>query len=172
MNERNHNRIAIDLARQSLDSGGELAITVDSISMIPCARKGDKYLFVAADHVIVVGDIVLIAGGDRAVTHRVIAVSGDKLLLKGDIRPDDDGYFAGSEVVAVCKEIIRSDEDRMLDEQSEKRLGRVTAFLSRWHGRWFRLTGSSRKPLSRVVFAPFHYSHWLLLNLIYRRRRV
>ncbi len=172
MNERDNNKIAIDLARQSLKKGDELIITVDSISMTPCAREGDKYTFVAADLDLVIGDIVFVDKEGRAITHRVIAVSGNRFLVKGDIRPDNDGYFGGSEVVAICKKITRGNEIRLLREKREKRLGKITAFLSRWHGRWFLLTGSSRKPLSRAVFAPFHYIHWLLLNLIYRRHRV
>lgn len=172
MDERTQNLIAIDLARQLLENGGELIITVDSISMSPCAREGDKYLFVAADIDIDIGDIVLVAVRGRAITHRVIAVSGDRFLLKGDIRPDDDGYFEGSEIAALCKHITRGNETRLLYEGKEKRLGEITAFLSKWHGRWFRLTGSSRTFFSRLLFLPFHYWHWLLLNLIYFRRRV
>jgi len=172
VDERSQNQIAVDLARQLLDKGGELPITVDSISMSPCAQKGDKYLFTAADGDIKVGDIVLVEGAKRAVTHRVIWISGDRLLLKGDIRPDYDGFLTRDEAVAVCKTIACGDETRLLREGREKRLGRVTAFLSRWHGRLFRLTGSSRNVLSRIAFVPFHYWHWLLLNLIYRRRSV
>lgn len=162
----------MDLARQLLDKGGELAITVDSISMSPCAKKRDKYLFLAPRGDMKVGDIVLAEGAKRAVTHRVIRISADGLLLKGDIRPDCDGFFTENEVIGVCNAVVAEGETRLLREDREKRLGRITAFLSLWHGRLFRLTGSSRNVLSRSAFVPFHYWHWLLLNLIYRRRRV
>ncbi len=155
-----------------LEKGGELPIAVDSISMSPCAQKGDKYLFIAADGDIEVGDIVLVEGEKRAITHRVVRVSGKGLLLKGDIRPDDDGFFAGREIIAVCSAIVSGEEPRLLREDREKRVGRVTAFISLWHGRLFRLTGSSGNCLSRLAFVPFHYWHWLLLSLIYRRRSV
>jgi len=169
MEKHSQNRIAVDLARQLLERGGELPITVDSVSMSPCARIGDTYMFVAMDIDLEVGDIVLAEGRKKPITHRIIRISKDRLLLKGDVRPDCDGYFAGSEVIAVCRSISNDSEIRSICEGKEKRLGKTTAFLSLWHGRIYRITGSSHNTISKIVFLPFHYWHWLTLNLIYRR---
>ncbi|MCP4230877.1 MAG: hypothetical protein GY771_12135 [bacterium] len=169
MDEHTPNRIAADLARQLVQRGGKLPITVDSPSMAPCAAESDVYNFVAGDD-IVVGDIVLVEGDKRAITHRIVKTVDDSFLLKGDIRPGFDGFFARDDIVAICDKISHGELTYHIKRGKEKRLAKAAAFVSLQHGRLYRLTGSARNFISKLAFLPFHYWHWFLLNFIYRRR--
>lgn len=85
-----------DAAREHLAAGRDLTTQVSGHSMWPFLRDGQRVRIVRAER-IQLGDVVLVA--QPLVLHRVIAIAGDRLTLKGDARPRADGAVDRAQVI-------------------------------------------------------------------------
>ena len=80
-----------------LAEGREVRFTPKGVSMRPFIEGGRDSVILRKNDVVEVGDIVLAKLKDgRFVLHRVIAKSGDNLMLMGD------GNLQGTEAAKVC----------------------------------------------------------------------
>lgn len=118
----------VSLAREHLALGRPLVVRASGLSMWPLLRPGQRVV-VQPSRDIKVGDLALVELGRTLVLHRVVAISGSRIVSKGDHNPRPD------------PELIR---DAVLGMVRGGPLGPLLAHLSR-HG------GAPLATLSRKV---------------------
>lgn len=108
----------VSLAREHLALGRPLVVRASGLSMWPFLRPGQRVI-VQPSRALAVGDLALVELGRSLVLHRVIAISGSRIVLKGDSNPAPD------------PELIR---DAVLGSVAGGPLGPFVATLSRYGG--------------------------------------
>lgn len=80
-----------ELLTNLLKKTGQARLRVAGSSMVPTLRIGDTILIQASDQLLPdVGELVTFMQGNVLCTHRVAAVSGSKLVTRGDGNRYDD----------------------------------------------------------------------------------
>lgn len=118
----------VALAREHLALGRPLVVRASGLSMWPFLRPGQRVV-VEPRRPLSVGDLALVELGGSLVLHRVIGLSGSRLVSKGDHNPRPDPEL---------------DRAAVLGSVSGGRLGTLVARLSK-HG------GAPLATLSRKV---------------------
>lgn len=92
-----------EMAREHLERGHELTLTLSGTSMWPAlGRGGDPVSVRPPDHTMWrVGACVLLPVKDRLVLHRVVSLRDDRALVKGDNNRFDDGWYAREELLGA-----------------------------------------------------------------------
>ncbi len=101
----------LGLARQQLALGRALTLPVSGSSMWPAVRSGQVVTVVPCGADLRVGDVVLLAGHDVVVLHRITRLTASAVLTKGDACPDADGWVPRAEVLGRLE---RRPWDRLL----------------------------------------------------------
>jgi hypothetical protein len=117
MSERMISNTDLDaLARQVLQAGCTLRFVVSGTSMHPFLQDGDVVeLAPLGDHPLGWSEVALArAPGGMLVLHRVYRLRRSKgvcqLLLRGDNRPDSDGWISPSDVLGRVQRAWRSSQ--------------------------------------------------------------
>lgn len=115
----NRNKVAMMLVQK-----GILPIRIVGISMYPALEKGNQYYCEKKDEYCI-GDIVLIRLPDgEQMTHRLIAIRGDKYITKGD-----NWYYA--DTPSTKDDIIASVILQEKDKEWIVKLSCMEAYLCR-----------------------------------------
>jgi hypothetical protein len=96
----------LELARGVVQQGGEMWIVVTGQSMQPMIRPGDRVLLGPTD-VIRPGAVVLASMNGRPVLHRIVRMTGDRIVLRGDARHADDKPITTSDVIGSVRVVSR-----------------------------------------------------------------
>lgn len=88
----------IELARAHLLAGRPLVAKVSGLSMWPLIRPGQR-IVIAPRGRLARGDLALVVLGRSLVLHRVIAMSPQGLVTKGDAMPTPDPEVAHADVL-------------------------------------------------------------------------
>ena len=99
MSERDRDHPLADVARDHLGAGRPLHTRVSGHSMWPWLGDGDAVVIVPLVGAPRVGDIVLVETRTRLVLHRVVAIAGDAVTIKGDAEPTVDGQVARRQIL-------------------------------------------------------------------------
>lgn len=128
--------VAGDLLRQCLSIQGECSAQVVSGSMSPVLCRGDTvFVCPLAKHRARPGDLLLVSAGDALVTHRVVALTGSGILLKGDRNTLPDAHVADDDVIGRVHSVRRkSGSVFRLDGPAVRTASLVTAVVSGWAG--------------------------------------
>lgn len=90
----------VALAREHLALGRPLVVSASGFSMWPLLRPGQRVL-VEPRKTLAVGDLALVELGRSLVLHRVVGISGSRLVLKGDHNPRPDPELDRSAVLGT-----------------------------------------------------------------------
>lgn len=90
----------MELARHHLSLGRPLVVRASGYSMWPLVRPGQRVVVQPAGS-LAVGDLALVELGPALVLHRVIALTGDRVLVKGDHNPSPDPELHRDAVLGV-----------------------------------------------------------------------
>jgi len=97
-----------ELAAELVRSAGELRLRVTGSSMLPAIRPGDELLIRRCAIVTAgVGEVILFARDGRLFVHRVIAQSGETLLVRGDAVTAPDPSVSASEFLGKVVQVWR-----------------------------------------------------------------
>jgi len=146
----------IDGVAKLVASGETVRICVKGRSMSPTFKDGKDFIEISAvgDRELCVGDVVLFDRGDSLCVHRIIAVDGEKLIIRGDgnsIKALEYATTADVKGIILSGTFHNGTPFTVFDEKWMKNtefVMRNALFLSYWH----RLTGIIRRyPLSILV---------------------
>ena len=99
--------LEVALLRERLEEAGHLDLPAEGLSMWPLYRPGQRVIIHAcAPEDLRVGDVVLFAGRERLVLHRVIACRPGMVLTKGDARVDTDRWVQHDQVIGRAKPTV------------------------------------------------------------------
>jgi hypothetical protein len=98
--------VAIELAVELLAAGRTVRVVNLSDSLWPLVRRGDA-LELDPGARLDVGALAAVLRSGRLVVHRVVALDGDVVRLKGDANGHEDPPVRRGEVVAVATAIVR-----------------------------------------------------------------
>lgn len=90
----------LTLAREHLGRGRPLVVRASGFSMWPLVRPGQRVV-VEPRRTLAVGDLALVELGPALVLHRVIALTGDRVVVKGDHNPSPDPELSRHAVLGV-----------------------------------------------------------------------
>lgn len=137
-----------DLAAEVVRSTGTVNLKVTGQSMLPAIWPGD--LLTIGRHSpqsLRPGQIVLFQRGEKLTVHRIVCLSGEQIVTRGDSVPSPDSPIPPSEVIGLVTAIRRNGRPVSLRLSFWKRA--VASFLRR--SEWFT---------------------WLFLRLSFRLRRL
>ncbi|MCQ2194272.1 MAG: peptidase S41 [Paludibacteraceae bacterium] len=141
-----NNELLLDCADEMLKEGHSVTIRVAGYSMRPILehRRDDVTLVKPDPDALSLYDVVLFKFNGRYVMHRIVAIDGDKLTLRGDGNIQGKEWCTRADVVGIADYFDR--KGRRIDCKTK----------------WFRLYG-------RIWNALLPIRRWLLL--IYRAKR-
>lgn len=90
----------IDLVRGVVHEGGSLWVQVTGISMNPVVREGDSVLLAAMARPPRRGDVLFLDARGRPLLHRVVRVSPNEIVTRGDSARTDDAPVSPASCVA------------------------------------------------------------------------
>lgn len=140
------------LAAEVLRDSGELRLRVTGSSMLPSLWPGDSLLIrrVRLSEV-APGDLVLFARNQRFFVHRVLKLSDDRLLTRGDSVPVADPVVGPDELLGRVQSISRDGAERYSRPLGV--FGRLLASVLRRSSRFSNLLLRSRSVYRRVLGA-------------------
>ncbi len=125
--------IATDLTIQSLPFLENARFRVVSNSMSPLLRVNDwiKLQQYTPPSALKIGDIVMFRREDSLVIHRIIAISAERLVTKGDRYTMVDASLSSDQVLAVVSRVVKGKIEINLHSIVIRKLNYLIAFLSR-----------------------------------------
>ena len=128
LNSSNHQLIS-NLIESELDIGDQIQFNVTSNSMRPIMQIGDLIVAeVVNAGIIKAGDIIVVRRIDDFLTHRVITITKDGWLTKGDNNLIIDPLVKTENLIGLVKE-VHKDNQRFVLEST--RLGRFKGILAK-----------------------------------------
>ncbi len=124
---------AIDLTIQSLPYLGNARFRVVSNSMSPLLRLNDwvRLQLYTPTVALKIGDIVLFRRDDNLVIHRIIAISTNRLVTKGDRYRSVDAPLCHDQVLAVVSQVVKGKIEINMHSIAMRQLSGLMALLSR-----------------------------------------
>lgn len=124
------NDVFLKEVRTLIAEGHHVTLLVRGVSMRPFLEDRRDKIVLTKPHTPLVGDPVLaeIAPG-KYVYHRIIAIEGDKVILKGD------GNVQGTETCRLCN-VVASTQAFIRRGKSYSPQGRVWRWYSMWWPQW------------------------------------
>lgn len=116
----------VTLFSELLREVGHAAIEVHGSSMLPVILPGDVLKVEAGQAAL--GDIVVFIRNDRVWAHRVIAISGNEIVTRGDANPNPDASLHYEEVLGRVSSLARNGTV-LTDLQPRPKLSRL---LGNW----------------------------------------
>jgi hypothetical protein len=159
---------ALELAGQALTRGERVRMTVNGQSMAPLLRPGDVVeVEPAAPEAFTPGEILLARRVGDFVLHRLILVSAEGWVLKGDENSLPDPVLGRSAVLGRAVERERQGARFSLTTPAVRRLNRRLARLGGWEADLYRriyaaADGAEAAWLARLVIAPIRLAARLL----------
>lgn len=132
----------LDLVGQQLSCGGEARLRTHGNSMLPMLHPGDVLVVQAASpDDLRCGDLVVVRRSDDLVTHRLVAVTPQGWVLKGDAWGAPDPPVAGGNILGRVVGVER--ESARLDLRLDPwvRRGRWLGRLGAWEFKWYGFLG-------------------------------
>ncbi len=149
---------------------GLLRLHVISDSMWPVLRPGDVVLVQLIEPAAArVGDVLVVQRGVELITHRLIAVVGDRWVMRGDNAIFADALIASADCIGQVIAIERGTRQTDLTQPPWPSLNDRVGRLGRAHWRLthrLRLSGSAPRwliTLAWLVAAPFRVITRLML---------
>jgi signal peptidase I len=99
--------LKLDLAAEVLASFWQARLPVTGSSMFPCMQPGDLLEIRRPTAPIQTGDVVVFQRHDRLVVHRVVGLSGDLVITKGDRLRHPDGPVPAAGILGCVAAIER-----------------------------------------------------------------
>jgi len=97
-----------ELTAEVVQAAGSASLRVTGLSMLPSIRPGDE--LVVRRHVIgdlTPGEVVLFRRDGKLTAHRIMRISGEYLITRGDSAPANDPPVRMSELVGRVEGILR-----------------------------------------------------------------
>jgi signal peptidase I len=124
-----HHQLISRLIDTELNAGDQIQFNVTSNSMQPIMQIGDIIVAeVVNASVIKPGDIIVIRRMEDFLTHRVICITKDGWLTKGDNNLMMDPNVKKDRLIGIVKEVHKNNQKIVLEST---RLGRVKGLLAR-----------------------------------------
>ena len=123
-----HHHLISSLIETELSVGDKIQFNVTSNSMQPIVQIGDLIIAeVVKAGIIQAGDIIVIRRMDDFLTHRVISITKDGWLTKGDNNVKMDPIVKTENLIGLVKEIHKNNQRIVLEST---RMGRVKWILA------------------------------------------
>ena len=119
-----------ELMTAVLDKGAPFRFQAAGFSMMPFIRSGDVITIAPAPARIRFGDVVAFesSSSGKLVVHRIVRVSSDGYIIKGDNSPESDAGVPGSRILGRVARVERRGKRVRLGLRCERAF---IAFLSR-----------------------------------------
>lgn len=91
----------LELARSHLRAGRPLTLRAEGHSMWPLVKDGDLVVVSPIAGALVIGDVVLVALDGRLVLHRVIALTPEGCVTKGDATASRDAPVIDDDILGA-----------------------------------------------------------------------
>jgi signal peptidase I len=145
----------LDLLRAVLDKRVPFRFTARGFSMSPFIKDGDVVtVSPCAPRAIRYGDVVAFVNPchERLAVHRVVGISQDARLIKGDNTPEEDGWIPPARILGRVTRVERDGKRVRLGLGIERV---VIAFLAR-----------------RGWLAPVMWSVWRVVRPVFKTRKI
>ena len=123
-----HHQLISNLIETELNVGDQIQFNVTSNSMQPIMQIGDLIIAeVVNTGIVKPGDIIIIRRSDDFLTHRVISITKDGWLTKGDNNLMMDPIVKRGSLIGLVKEVHKNNQRIVLEST---RLGRVKGLFA------------------------------------------
>jgi hypothetical protein len=129
------------------EAGGTARLTVSGFSMVPLLCPGDVVVVRLGQVRPRLGDVVVRRQGDALVVHRVVQVTGEHIITKGDATLSHDPSVSSDEILGVVI-AIEGDISMDLTRRAWRVLNPILAAYSRLAARvWWGLSVARQRLL-------------------------
>jgi hypothetical protein len=124
-------RVDVLLVEDLLRSGHEVEVETAGTSMWPLIRPGERLLLAAPD-VLEVGQVIAVPADGGLVVHRIVALQGGLVRVRGDNTAREDAPVAPERVCGVVvRQVTRGGQCIDHRDPMVRAAGKVAAGLSR-----------------------------------------
>jgi hypothetical protein len=141
-----------EMLRQALSKGKQAQLTLDSDSMAPLLRQGDRLLLQSVRvEELQIGDIVVIADSSGLLVHRFWAYRDPlrpvELVLRGDSLSYFDRPVPGTNLLGIVVARLRNGRILALDRPPGRQLDRRLRCAARLENRLYPLPRQGQEPI-------------------------
>jgi signal peptidase I len=148
MLKSSHHQLISNLIESELNIGDQIQFYVTSNSMKPIIQIGDLIVAeVVPTGVIKQGDIIIIRRVDDFLTHRVISITKDGWLTKGDNNVVMDPIVKKGSLIGLVKAIHKKNQRIALESSKSQKVNSLLAKLGELEVRAFNYHRFLRFPI-------------------------